>query len=57
MTMQESVVKLIQDCNEILRKDEIEKQFFLQIVMEDRKIYIAATKSCYAKINVNIMFF
>lgn len=38
-------VKLIQDYNNILTKDETEKQFVLQIVTENRKTYPTATKS------------
>lgn len=37
-------VKLIQDYNKILTKDETEKQFLLQIVAEHRKKYPTATK-------------
>ena len=42
-------VKLIQDHNNILTKDETEKQFVLQIVAGDRKKYPTATKSCLMK--------
>lgn len=42
-------VKLIQDYNNILTKDETEKQFILQIVSEHRKKYPTATKSCLMK--------
>ena len=42
-------VKLIQDYNNILTKDETEKQFVLQIVAGDRKKYPTATKSCLMK--------
>jgi hypothetical protein len=38
-------VKLIQEYNNILTKDETEKQFVLQIVTENRKTYPTATKS------------
>lgn len=42
-------VKLIQDYNNILTKDEAEKQFILQIVAGDRKKYPTATKSSLRK--------
>lgn len=42
-------VKLIQDYNNILTKDEAEKQYVLQIVARDRKNYPTATKSSLRK--------
>lgn len=38
-------VKLMQDCNNILTKDENEKQFVLQVVAADRKNCPTATKT------------
>ena len=43
-------VKLIQEYNNILTKDETEKQFVLQIVNENRKNYPSATKYSQEKI-------
>ena len=40
----ESGVKLIQEYNTILTKDETEKQFVLQLVNENRENYPSATK-------------
>ena len=45
----ERVVKLIQEYNNILTKDETEKQFVLQIVTENRKTFPTATKSSLMK--------
>lgn len=42
-------VKLIQDYNNILTKDETEKQFVLQIADGDRKKYQTPTKSSLRK--------
>ena len=43
-------VKLIQEYNNILTKDETKKQFALQIVNENRKTYPSATKYSQEKI-------
>jgi hypothetical protein len=37
-------VKLIQDFNDVLTKDEDQKQFLLQIVQEPRKLYPDSNK-------------
>jgi hypothetical protein len=42
-------IKLIQDYNNILTKDETEKQYILQIVAGEPKKYPTATKSSLMK--------
>ena len=37
-------VKLIQDFNDILTRDEEQKQFLLQVVQDHRRLYPDATK-------------